>query len=384
MRSPMRFTTLCLLLFISSFQVTYAQNTKDTASGELSLLFTGDVMGHGPQITSAFDKELNAYDYTRCFKYISAEMSAADYTIANLEVTLAGPPYTGYPQFSSPDELAVGCKNAGVDIFVTSNNHSCDRGGSGIKRTIEVLDSLNLIHTGTYKDSLERKANNPLIIEHDCFRLAILNYTYGTNGITVPAPTIVNLLDKDLIARDIALAKTKNVDKIIVVTHWGNEYESNAGTWQINMGQYIFEQGADIIIGAHPHVLQKMVWEKQTDINGKESLIVYSLGNFISNQRDRKKDGGAMFKLTLRKENGKTSIKEAGHILTWVYTPIEDGVKKYYVLPCSKYENNAAFFDSETSYNQMKLFISDSRALFGEQNEQVGEYVYENEKWVLR
>jgi hypothetical protein len=243
---------------------------------------------------------------------------------------------------------------------------------------------LRILHTGTFKDSTDRKSNNPLIIEHDCFRLAILNYTYGTNGIPFPAPTIVNLIDKDIIAKDIASAKTKNVDKIIVVTHWGDEYQSNAGTWQINMGQYIFDQGADIIIGAHPHVLQKMVWEKNIDATGKENLIVYSLGNFVSNQRDRKKDGGAMIKLTLKKENGKTFIADAGHILTWVYTPLESGLKKYYVLPAAKYENNPNFFDGATSYDQMKLFISDSRKLFTEQNENIGEYVYENEKWVLK
>jgi poly-gamma-glutamate capsule biosynthesis protein CapA/YwtB (metallophosphatase superfamily) len=379
----MRIFIALFLAAVCSFSV-YAQNAKDTASGEISLLFIGDVMGHGPQITSAFDKSINAYDYTRCFKYISAEMSDADYTIANLEVTLAGPPYSGYPQFSSPDELAVGCKNAGVDILVTSNNHSCDRGGSGITRTIEVLDSLDIIHTGTFKDSIERNATYPLIIEHDCFRLAILNYTYGTNGIPYPAPTIVNVIDKELIAKDIALAKSKNPDKIIVVTHWGNEYESLAGTWQINMGKYIFEQGADIIIGAHPHVLQPMVWEKGTSTGLGESLVVYSLGNYISNQRDRKKDGGAMFKITLQKQNGRTVIKEAGYILTWVYTPLEADGKKYYVLPCAKYENQPEFFDSDASYQQMKTFISDSRNLFNENNVALGEYVYENEKWVLR
>jgi poly-gamma-glutamate capsule biosynthesis protein CapA/YwtB (metallophosphatase superfamily) len=134
----MRFLISTLLVALA-LNLTQAQTKKDTASGEISLLFIGDVMGHGPQITSAFDKTTNTYDYTNCFKYISSEMSDADYTIANLEVTLAGPPFTGYPQFSSPDELAVGCKNAGVDILVTSNNHSCDRGGSGITRTIEVL-----------------------------------------------------------------------------------------------------------------------------------------------------------------------------------------------------------------------------------------------------
>jgi poly-gamma-glutamate capsule biosynthesis protein CapA/YwtB (metallophosphatase superfamily) len=360
-----------------------AQGTKDTTSDEMTLLFMGDIMGHGPQITSALDKSTGKYDYANCFKYIKNEMSDADYTIGNLEVTLAGPPYSGYPQFSSPDELAVGCQQAGVDILVTANNHTCDRGGQGITRTIWVLDSIHMMHTGSFRDSIERRANHPLIIDDDCCRIAILNYTYGTNGIPFPKPTIVNLLDKQLIAADMAIAKSKNVDKIIVITHWGAEYATNAGPDQVEMGRYIFEQGADIIIGAHPHVLQKMVWEKRMNESGKDELIVYSLGNFISNQRDRKKDGGAMFKMTLRKENGKTVIKDAGYILTWVYTPLEDGAKKYYVLPCSKYENDSAFFDSNASYAQMKTFISDSRALFGEQNQHIPEYVYKNGNWIL-
>jgi len=377
---------LRVLLLITVFSCSFvsAQEKVDTSSGEINLLFIGDIMGHGPQVTSAFDKTTNKYNYDNCFKYIKDEVSDADYAIANLEVTLAGPPFTGYPQFSSPDELAVACKNAGMDILVTSNNHSCDRGGAGIIRTVWVLDSLKIMHTGTFKDSTNRRENHPLIIEQDCFRIAILNYTYGTNGIDFPKPTIVNLIDKELIAKDMAIAKSKGVDKIIVVTHWGDEYQTDAGIWQINMGKYIFDQGADIIVGAHPHVLQKMVWEKQIDDSGKENLIVYSLGNYISNQRDRKKDGGAMFKLTLKKEKGKTSIKDSGYILTWVYTPLENGLKKYYVLPAAKYENNPTFFDTQASYDQMKLFISDSRTMFGAQNKNVPEYIYENEKWVLK
>ena len=371
-----------ILLFVVGNPVS-AQEKKDTATGELSLLFIGDIMGHGPQITSALDKSTGKYDYESCFKYIRDEMSAADYTIGNLEVTLAGPPYSGYPQFSSPDELAVACQASGIDVLVTANNHTCDRGGQGIKRTIWVLDSIRMMHTGSFLDSADRVKNHPLIIEHDCFRIAVLNYTYGTNGIPYPKPTIVNLLDKQLIASDMAIARSKNVDKIIVVTHWGAEYQSNAGTDQVEMGKYIFEQGADIIVGAHPHVLQKMVWEKTTDTTGAEQLIVYSLGNFISNQRDRKKDGGAMFKMTLRKEAGKTFIKDAGYILTWVYTPVENGAKKYYVLPAAKYEADSAFFDSNTSFTQMKAFISDSRALFNEQNKDIPEYVYTDGKWML-
>lgn len=369
-----------LLASLTSF----AQPDSSHSEQELSLIFIGDIMGHGPQITSAYSTETKTYDYNSCFQYIKPVMEDADYTIANLEVTLAGEPFKGYPQFSSPDELAVACKNAGIDIMVTSNNHTCDRGGKGIVRTVEVLDSLGFMRTGSFKDSTDRKHHTPLIIEKNCFRIALLNYTYGTNGLDFPAPTIVNLLDTTIIKADIAKAKEQHVDKIIVVTHWGLEYKPEPVTAQIKMGEFIFKQGADIVIGSHPHVLEKMVWMKQEDKHGKEQLIVYSLGNYVSNQRKPKTDGGALFKLTLAKEGNNCYIKESGYVLSWVYTPIENGKKKYYVLPCSQYESDTSFFDNMDSYNQMKAFMDDSRSLFDEQNENVPEYRYINEKWTLQ
>ncbi|MFT4600037.1 MAG: poly-gamma-glutamate capsule biosynthesis protein CapA/YwtB (metallophosphatase superfamily) [Arenicella sp.] len=368
--------SILLLTFFSFGQ------EKDTSSQELTLLFIGDIMGHGPQITSAYDSEKKAYDYDRCFKYITEEISAPDYSIGNLEVTLAGPPFKGYPQFSSPDNLALACQNAGMDVLVTSNNHSCDRGGKGIIRTIEMLDSFNIMHTGTFLDTADRNKRYPLIIENDCMRIAILNYTYGTNGLPYPEPTVVNMIDKELMKKDLEIAKSKNVDKIIVVTHWGSEYKLQPVQYQIDHGQFLFDNGADIIIGGHPHVLEKMIWEKTTNEKGEE-LIVYSLGNFVSNQRKRYTDGGAMFKMTLSKDGDKTSIKDAGYMLTWVHTPIEDGKKRYYILPAAKYENNPDFFKSTDDYNKMKSFIKDSRVLFNAENKNVPEYIYEDDKWKL-
>lgn len=375
-----------IIAFFSLFTAlsSFAQPDSSHSEQELSLIFIGDIMGHGPQITSAYDSETKTYNYNSCFQYIKPVMEDADYTIANLEVTLAGEPFKGYPQFSSPDELAVACKNAGIDVMVTSNNHTCDRGGKGIVRTVEVLDSLGFMRTGSFKDSTDRKHHTPLIIEKNCFRIALLNYTYGTNGLDFPAPTIVNLLDTNIIKADIAKAKEQHVDKIIVVTHWGLEYKPEPVTAQIKMGEYLFKQGADIVIGSHPHVLEKMVWMKQEDNQGKEQLIVYSLGNYVSNQRKPKTDGGALFKLTLVKEGNNCYIKESGYVLSWVYTPIENGKKKYYILPCSQYESDTSFFDNIDSYNQMKAFIDDSRSLFDEQNENVPEYRYMNEKWTLQ
>jgi poly-gamma-glutamate capsule biosynthesis protein CapA/YwtB (metallophosphatase superfamily) len=356
---------------------------KDSISQELSFIFIGDIMGHGPQITSAYDSNIEDYNYNPCFKYITDEISEPDYAVGNLEVTLAGPPFKGYPQFSSPDHLAIACKNAGMDVLVTSNNHSCDRGGSGIIRTVDVLDSLSIMHTGTFKDSADRAQRYPFIIESDCMRIAILNYTYGTNGLDYPAPTVVNLIDNDLMKQDLAVAKSKNVDKIIVVTHWGSEYKLQPVDYQIDIGDFLFENGADIIIGSHPHVLEKMVWEKSTTTEKKEELIVYSLGNFVSNQRKRYTDGGAMFKITLVKNGNKTSIKNAGYMLTWVYTPVVEGKKTYYVLPAAKFENDPDFFSKEEDYLKMKSFLKDSRILFNAENENIPEYVYQEGKWVL-
>jgi len=360
----MKLTIISILITLSFWST--AQTQSDSISNELSLLFIGDIMGHGPQITSAYNKTTKSYDYNSVFKYIKPQIELADITTANLEVTLAGPPYKGYPQFSSPDPLAIACKNAGIDVLVTSNNHSCDRGDKGIVRTLNVLDSIKLLHTGTFKDSNDRLLNNPLIIEQNCIRIAILNYTYGTNGLENHKPTIVNRLEKDVIKKDIAYAKTLNIDKIIVVTHWGPEYKPQPSTAQINMGEFIFEAGADIIIGSHPHVLQKMIWEK-------DKAIVYSLGNFVSNQRARTKDGGGMFKITFEKVHGLTQIKNTGYYLTWVYTPMENGKKKYYILPAAWYENNPSFFDSSESYNKMKLFLKDSRNLYDNYNVNVPE-----------
>ena len=374
-----------LLLSLSALLFCVLSFTQeiDSSKQELSLLFIGDIMGHGPQITSAYEAETKTYNYDKCFKYITEEISAPDYSIGNLEVTLAGPPFKGYPQFSSPDELAVACKNSGMDVLVTSNNHSCDRGGQGIIRTINVLDSLNILHTGTFLDSIDRNKRYPLIIENDCMRIAVLNYTYGTNGLPYPEPTIVNMIDKDLMKKDLEIAKSKNVDKIIVLAHWGSEYKLQPVQYQIDHGEFLFENGADIIIGSHPHVLEKMIWEKSTNEKG-ENLIVYSLGNFVSNQRKRYTDGGAMFKMTLTKEGKKTSIKNAGYMMTWVYTPIEDGKKTYYILPAAKYENDPDFFKSTDDYNKMKSFIKDTRQLYDAENKNVPEYIFENGEWKLR
>ena len=368
------------LIFYASLQISAQESQK--AHEKISLLFTGDIMGHDEQIWSAEDRESRTYNYDDVFNYVRDEISEADIAIANFEVTLAGPPYKGYPQFSSPDALAVACANAGFDYLVTANNHSADRGKTGIISTINKLDSLGIPHTGTFLDQAQRDSIYPMTIKKNGFLLSLLNYTYGTNGIKVAGPVIVNIIDKSVIDRDIAKAKKSNPDAVILFIHWGNEYETVPSKDQNDLAEYCLERGVDIVIGSHPHVLQKMMWTKKSNID-KENVIIYSLGNFVSNQRKTRTDGGAMVRIELERSGAETVVTNVGYYLTWVYTPIRDYRKKFFILPCSKFENNPLFFNSPSDFQKMKTFIQDSRKLLYNQNVNISEFIYAGNNWIF-
>jgi hypothetical protein len=346
----------------------------------LSLLFIGDVMQHGPQITSAYDATSKSYDYNDSYAYLRELMSSTDITIANLEYTLAGAPYTGYPMFSAPDESAVALQSAGVDILVTANNHTCDRRKKGVIRTIDVLDSIGLSHTGSFRNQAEKEFLYPHIIERNGMKLALLNYTYGTNGMPIENPVVVNLIDTALIKKDILKAKSLNVDKIIAFLHWGSEYTHKPSKEQVDIANLMEINGVDIIIGSHPHVLQPMLLQRN---DSSEQFKVFSLGNFVSNQRTAPRDGGAMVRLDLVKENGVTRIVKAGYFLTWVWLPKVGGKTKYVIMPASQYENDAETMDARSRL-KMKTFIDNSRLLLSKENLTVPEYRYSAEAgWKL-
>ena len=349
------------------------------ADSVLTVMFTGDIMGHEPQISSAYDDSTGTYSYDSVFRYVSPLLSAADIAIGNLEVTLGGKPFKGYPTFSSPDALALACCNAGFDILTTANNHAADRGPKGIARTIRVLDSLNIKHTGTWINSQERDTLSPLMINAKGIRLALLSYTYGTNGIVVPPPAIVSYIDTIRIGNDIKASAEKGADLVIVSVHWGTEYDTLPSAEQKRLAAAIFRSGADIIIGSHPHVIQPMT--AFVDSTRLTEPVVWSMGNFVSNQRQQRRDGGAMICLELTKRGDRAFITEAGYILTWVYTPTENGKRKFCILPCSEFENHPEFFQSSSDYNAMMNFVSDARRLLNTSNTGFGEVINALDMW---
>jgi len=372
---------LLISILLCGFLSAENQN-RDIRGDKISLMFIGDIMGHDEQIWSAEDREKHSFDYDNVFRYIKPVISETDIAIANFEVTLAGPPYTGYPQFSSPAALAAACKNAGIDCMVTANNHAADRGKTGIFGTINRLDSIGIPHTGTFLNSFTRDTLYPLFINKNGISVALMNYTFGTNGITVAEPAKVNILDKDVITSDVKKAKSNNPDITILFLHWGTEYDTVPSKSQIDLAEYFFSIGVDLVIGSHPHVLQKMIWSKNVN-GGKEGIVVYSLGNFISNQRKPKTDGGSIVRIEFTRHNDSFIISDAGYFLTWVYTPIEKYRKNFFILPCSEFENKPDFFSNPADYMQMKKFITDSRALLYKQNVRIKENIFNGTYWLL-
>lgn len=326
----------------------------------MSLIFIGDIMGHGSQIEAAFDPINKTYSYDAVFSELGAIISEPDFAIANLEVTLAGPPFKGYPQFSSPDALAKACKKSGIDILVTANNHSCDRGGKGIKRTIDVLDKLKIPHNGTYKNAKDRKHRNLIILRKDALRIGLLNYTYGTNGLKAPNPTSVNYIDTNQMLLDIQQSRTENINGLIAVVHWGKEYETAPNRYQKAVTKFLFRQGVDIVIGGHPHVIQKVEWNKE-----KEQLVAYSLGNFVSNQASTNTDGGMLLEIDLEMKDGVLHIKNAGYHLIWVNKPTRYNKSIFEVLPCSTYPAEDQV-KNPAHRSKMELFMKNARKIMSE------------------
>jgi poly-gamma-glutamate capsule biosynthesis protein CapA/YwtB (metallophosphatase superfamily) len=330
-----------------------------SAQDKLKMIFVGDIMGHGPQIESAAIEPNKLYDYSPCFRFIAPLLEQSDLAIGNLELTLPGkPPYTGYPTFKSPDELPLALRAAGFDLLVTANNHSNDGGLIGVQNTIKTLEKNGFYQTGTFIDSSHRAALYPLIVYKGNFKLAFLNYTYGTNGIPNHKPSVVNLIDEKAIKADIDAAKAHKPDAIITVVHWGDEYQLAENERQRALAQKMLTWGSTMVIGAHPHVVQPIKNYPLQEANGvaRNGLVVYSMGNFISAQTKTYTDIGLMVEIELEKKNGsqesavsneqsamsnqQTVISKVEYIpvYRYIYRPAA-GKPVYMTVPVSAFEN---------------------------------------------
>ena len=269
----------------------------------------GDIMCHNSQYSDAYNSSTGTYDFSYVFENIKKYIEPADIAIGNLETTFAGKKvgYSNYPRFNTPEQLSTNLKDLGIDVLSTANNHSLDTNYSGLVSTIDYLDKAKISHTGTYS-SIDNQ-NNILIKDVNGIKIAFLAFTYGTNGIPIPKDKsyCINLIDKDLILKQISLAKEMSPDLICVNMHWGIEYQTKQNENQKDLADFLFKNGVNIILGSHPHVLQPM--EKKTitleDGTSKDCFVIYSLGNFISGQTMKNTRNSVILNISITK-NGKT------------------------------------------------------------------------------
>lgn len=271
----------CVTRFIAPIPPQFA---KVDRAQQVELLFIGDVMAHTPQLSVA--KRGNAYNFNSCFKYVKPIFESVDCVVANLETTLSHtPPYSGYPCFKSPAELADALAYSGVDIAVTANNHCLDAGKTGVDTTLAILRDRGITPIGTTPESALRFTIKGV-------NFALLAYTYGTNGIPQPEGVVVHKIDTLQMCRD--LAECADADCRIAFLHWGAEYTNRPNREQQAVAEFLHRAGCQVVIGSHPHTIHRAEC-------GKRSVTVYSLGNFISNQRMRYSDGGVMAKVIVEK-----------------------------------------------------------------------------------
>lgn len=318
----------------------------------------GDIMFHSTQLESAYDAQNNTYNFESVFADVKPIFSAADLAIANFETTMAGPAreYTGYPTFNSPDETIDAIKYAGIDVLTTANNHSLDTGSDGLKRTVEIIREKGLESVGTYDEKPESRV---LMKDVEGVKIAILSYTESTNGLGDQYPAeelnaMINMMDKDIIIEDIQEAKELEADLIITFMHWGIEYAEEPNDKQIEFAEMMAKEGVDIILGSHPHVIQR---SEVLEIEGHETFVIYSMGNFVSNQRretlsseNELTEDGIIVNFDIQKndQTKETTIENVEYVPTWVYRNQEDGQSKYTyrILPIEDFLNSADISES--------------------------------------
>jgi poly-gamma-glutamate synthesis protein (capsule biosynthesis protein) len=341
---------------------------------EAVLYAVGDIMVHMPQLPAYLDAATGIYDFSPWFEDVTPIFAEGDWVVGNLETTLAGADlkYSGFPRFNSPPELAADLREAGFHLLSTANNHSLDRGWSGIVRTLDNLRRAGLTPVGTAADPEE--ARRPVIVERNGIRLGFLAYTYGTNGIPMPKdkPFAVNLIDTDRIRGDIARTRQAGADAVAVFLHFGTEYQKWPNDDQRAVARAAVEAGAHLVIGSHPHVVQPYeFWEAPAPSPGAggdaghRGLIFYSLGNFISNQTGDGTDNGLIAGVRITRTempDGVVTVTVSSPELipTWVHIRKQNGKRHYRILPLPRIladEERTAYTPDE--YRRMERMLAE-------------------------
>ena len=373
-------TLLCSLAYSYSFGF----SGKDSAvTAKISVV--GDLMCHSVQYDYARIKK-DTFDFNPVYREVRNYFRQSDFVFGNLETVTAGESkgYSGYPFFNCPDEYITALYNAGFNLITTSNNHSLDQGEAGLLRTINVLKKNHLLYNGTFNSQRDR--DSVRIINIKGIKIAFLAYTYGTNGIPVPEGKsyLINLIDFDLIKSDIEKAKKIGAEVVIVHYHFGKEHKREPTAYQKEVVSKTISFGTDIIIGGHPHVLEPVQFFKTNNGDLDSGFVAYSMGNFISNQRWRYSDAGAILNIEITKNlrNKIIRISNVSYIPTWVFKGTTSRGNEYVVLPLLPgYKNTIDKFLTDSDRANMLQAFNDTKEILKKYSANIN--LYEGNPFII-
>lgn len=315
--------------------------------------------------TAAIDEDAKLYDFSPLFSMASGVMSDADWTIINIEATLREGKYgySGYPQFSTPHSILQDLKNVGVDMLTMCNNHALDGYFDGLKLSLDYADEAGLAHVGGYRSQAEY--DTPEIYDLNGIQVGMLNYTESLNSMDKHSDeeaTIYGLrtMKKADYAGDIAKLRSAGAEAVVVFMHWGEEYVRYPEASTESTAKKLIAAGADIVVGGHPHVVQPAEYVTATAADGasRTGLVLYSMGNFISNHRHENvphTDNGVILEFTLT-DNGSGGIDVVNPcvIPVYVWQMGTEGNYDYRVLPSGQYLDNPPAGMSAGEYARMQ------------------------------
>lgn len=333
----------------------------------LRIAVVGDLMCHSPQFNYVKVSK-DSFDFNPVYRYIKESLENADFSFGNLETVIGekGSVYLGYPRFKSPKDYITALANNGFDFLCFANNHTLDQSERGVLNTIQTLNENNIGYTGAFTSQSDRDSIRILNLKG--INIALLAYSYGTNGSVIPKGKdyLINLIDYNLIEKDIRSAKQSGAEIILVNYHFGNEYQRFPSDYQKEVVKKTIEFGADLITASHPHVIQPLEFYKTNSATLDSGMVAYSLGNFISNQRKRYTDAGVIIYLNLEKNlnTKRIVLKSVEYLPTWVFKGKTDFGNEFIILPLSKDSDSLNFnFLSDTDKAKMKQALTDTEQI---------------------
>ena len=369
---------LILILIITSCTTRKAQREAELAhqaaqqavqqevvTAKATLAAFGDIMCYNEQIHDALTAS-GSYDFSPSFAAIAPYLQSADLTVGNLELNFCGPDssYVGFPNFRAPESLAKTLSESGVDILQTANTYSLQNGINGLQSTVRYLKEQNIVPLGTYASAIDKRKDEGVQFKTvNGIKFAFLGYTKGMNNMTLPEDATYaadvlfedynsnyEVINKDGLLRSVEAAKAGGADVIVAMLHWGSEFESKPDPKQEEIAQLLFQNGVDVILGSHSHLVGPMQ-KKSIVVNGREKdvFVAYSLGNFFSSMTDGSSQCSLILNLefTMDSQTGAITISDVSYLPVYQIDKGEEADVRYEVLPIRSAMASSLFTEQE-------------------------------------